>query len=294
PDQATLQRALRAAGVSASIFDAPIGDASDRQDDATSDVAPWLDHLAADHDVLVAAGGDGTVSAVANVAARRGKTLGIVPAGTMNHFARDANIPTEINRAALVIASGCTRGIDVGSVNGRLFLNNVSLGNYPRMVHARAGIEQRGVPHRIAGAIAAARTWWSLRNLAAAITVDGHSLIRRSPFIVIANGRYVLAGLSLTRRQQINDGSLSLYVAPATGRLGALVLPFRALIGTLESHEQFESFRAMRITVGVGRAEVRVAIDGEVLTLQAPLEFTIRRQTLRVLVAGPQLRSVRP
>jgi diacylglycerol kinase family enzyme len=273
-EKAKLEQALLNAQVSARIFDAPSGDA----------FAPWLDRLAEDFDVLVAAGGDGTVAAVANAVFKARRTLAIIPTGTLNHFARDTGIPTDLDAALDVIRTGRDHAFDAGSVNGHLFLNNVSLGNYPRMVNTRIRIERRGVPHRLAGALAAARTWWHLRKLTAAISIDGRDLIRRSPFIVIANGSYKLAGLSLSSREEVNDGKLSLYVAPPTGRFGALSLPFRALIGTLESHDEFESLCASAISIATGHQRVSAGVDGEVRVFEAPLEFALQRQALRVRV----------
>jgi diacylglycerol kinase family enzyme len=274
PETAILERALRSAGLTAPVLDAPGG----------AGFAPWVDQVAGTHDLLVAAGGDGTVSTVASAAAKSRKTLAVIPTGTLNHFARDAGIPVDLDRAAHAIRDGRERALDVGEVNGRLFLNNVSIGNYPRMVHERDALEQRGHSRVVASAIAIARTWWRLRKLTVRFTVDGRELTRRSPFIVIGNGSYALSGLALGRRHEISDGHLSLYVAPPAGRIGVLALPFRALAGTLEHYEQFEAICATRITAVFRQPRVGVAIDGEVLELNSPLEFSVRRQALRVLV----------
>lgn len=274
PDADTLGNALRTAGLSARIVDIP----------QAPGFEAWIDRLAAEVEVLVAAGGDGTVSTVAHAAAKARRIFGLIPAGTLNHFARDTGIPTELDAAIDVLRNGRVRCVDVGVVNDRLFLNNVSLGNYPRMVRERTGLIRHGLPKRIAGAIAAFDTWWDLRNMTAALTLDQRALVRRSPFIVIANGSYLLSGFDLGRREQINDGCLSVYVAPPSGRLGALSWPVRALIGTLERHEQFETLKAQATRITVGPNRIAVAIDGEVRELDSPLEFSIRRQALRVLV----------
>ena len=273
-DASTLEKALRSAGLSADVLDSPNGGGANAA----------LDRIAAEHDIIVAAGGDGTVSAVASAAAKAGKTLAIIPTGTLNHFARDAGIPTNIDQAIAIIRHGVERGVDVGSVNDHFFLNNVSLGNYPRMVHERDAQERRGKSRTVATTIAVAKTWWHLRKLTAVLTIDGREVVRRSPFFVIGNGSYTLAGLALGKRDVISDGHLSLYVAPPNGRLGVLALPFRALAGTMERHEQFETFCAKRISATLSHRRVTVAIDGEVRALQAPLEFSVHRGALRLLV----------
>lgn len=275
-DTAVLRQALNDAGVAADIVDILNG----------PQVEAWIDRLAGGYAVIAAAGGDGTVSSIAAAVARAGKTLAVIPTGTMNHFARDAGIPTELDAAVALLRTGRPDAVDVGIVNDRYFLNNVSLGSYPRMVDERTGLERRGHSRRIAAIVAIARTWWRLRSVTAAFTVDGRDLIRRSPFIVVGNGRYDLSGFDLTRRD-LSDHHLSLYVAPRAGRLGALSLPMRALLGTLDRYEQFEVFRATDIMIALSRKRVLIAIDGEVRELDSPLRFAVRRGALQVLFPQP-------
>lgn len=279
-DSAPLRQALDTAGISADIVDIPNG----------PQFEDWIGAVAATYDVIGAAGGDGTVSSVAAAVARAGKTLAVIPAGRLNHFARDAGIPDKLDAAVALLRTGRRGGVDIGMVNGRAFLNNVSLGSYPRMVDERTELERRGRSRRIAAIVAVARTWWRLRSITATITVDGRDLVRRSPFIVVGNGRYVLSGFALTRRHHISDHELSIYVAPRAGRLGALSLPLRALFGTLDRYEQFETFAATEITIAVirpGRRRVLTAIDGEVYELDSPLRFTVKPGALQVLLPLP-------
>jgi diacylglycerol kinase family enzyme len=273
-DTATLQQALHGAGVNADIVDIRNG----------PEFEEWIDRLARSHDVIATAGGDGTVSSVAAAVARADKTLAVIPTGRLNHFARDAGIPTELEAAVALLRNQRPGAVDVGIVNDRLFLNNVSLGSYPRMVDERTELERRGHSRRIAAMIAVARTWWRLRSMTAALTVDGRDLIRRSPFIVVGNGRYVLSGFALSRRHHISDHRLTLYVAPRAGRLGALSLPLRALLGTLDRYEQFETVAASEITIVLSQRRVLTGIDGEVRELESPLRFTVRPGALRVLL----------
>lgn len=273
-DLATLRQALHDAGVSADLVETPDGPGFEE----------WIERLAGSHDVIAAAGGDGTVSSVAAAVARAHKTLAVIPTGTLNHFARDAGIPTDLAAAVALLRTGRPGAVDVGTVNDRLFLNNVSLGSYPRMVDERTRLERRGRSRRIAAMVAVARTWWRLRSVTAALTVDGRDLVRRSPFIVVGNGRYVLSGFALSRRHRLTDHQLSLYVAPRAGRLGALSLPMRALWGTLDRYEQFETLHACEITIALGQRRVLAGIDGEVRECESPLRFAVRPGALRVLL----------
>ena len=273
-DTETLRQALRGAGVSADVVDMLNG----------PEFEEWIGRLAGSYDVIAAAGGDGTVSSVAAAVARASKTLAVIPTGTKNHFARDAGIPTDLDAAVALLRTGHPGAVDAGIVNGRFFLNNVSLGSYPRMVDERTELERRGRSRRTAGMIAVARTWWRLRSVTAAFTLDGRDLIRRSPFIVVGNGCYVLSGFSLRQRQRLSDHQLSLYVAPRAGRLGTLSLPLRAVLGTLDRYEQFETLSATEITIALGQRRVLTGIDGEVRECESPLRFAIRPGALQVLL----------
>ena len=281
-DTATLQQALKNAGVGADMVDIPDVPAFDE----------WIDRLAGRYEVIAAAGGDGTVSSVAAAVARANTTLAVIPTGTMNHFARDAGIPTELDAAVALLRTGRAGAIDLGIVNDRYFLNNASLGSYPRMVDERTALERRGHSRRLAAIVAITRTWWRLRSVTAALTVDGRELIRLSPFIVVGNGRYDLSGFDLTRRD-LSDHQLSLYVAPRAGRLGALSLPLRALLGTLDRYEQFEILRANEITIRLNRRRVPIGIDGEVRELESPLRFAVQRGALQVLLPEPGVPTTR-
>jgi diacylglycerol kinase family enzyme len=267
PLPADLQRALAEASVGAEIYDLP-GQTSQG----------WLDEIAARHAVLAAVGGDGTVSTIAAAAVRANRTLAVFPAGTLNHFARDAGIPADLSQAAALLTRHRAVNVDVGEVNDRFFVNNVSIGGYAQMVQERMRLEAGGRSRRVASIAAIARTWVQLRSIRARLSVDGTEIVRRSPLILVGNGAYVVSGLNLGARDEIADGKLSLYVTRGTRRLGALALPIRALLGSLEAYEQFEVFSANDIAMHVAARHLAVAIDGELVALATPLRFAIRRR----------------
>ena len=273
PQQAAVAEALQRVGVSADIVPVP-----------SAMGAGSIDDTAAQYDVLVAAGGDGTVSTVAGAAARAGKVFGVMPCGTLNHFARDAGIPLDLDEAAAVLAAGHTRRLDVGVLNDLIFINNASIGAYPRMVWERNRARKRGLPRPLAAGFAVARTWFDLRSVAARLTIDGRELVRSTPFIFIGNSAYDVEGTDIGRRPTMTDGKLSLYMAPRFGRIDALLLPVRVLLKTLEEHERFESFEAAAISIETSRARVSVGIDGEIRMLDAPLRFSVRSDVLETLL----------
>lgn len=251
-----------------------------------ADLLAAAERAAEDTDVLIAAGGDGTVSTVAGVAVRTGATFGVLPLGTRNHFARDVRIPLDLERAVEVIAAGVMRPLDVGDAGGRTFVNNASLGMYPRMVWERQIEEARGRGRWTAFAIALARSWRAYRTMTVRMMIDRVPHVRRTPFVFVGNGDYQVDGLEVGKRPSLDAGRLSIFLAPECDRFEALALPFRALARRLPSDGTFEAFAATDVSIETDRRRASVALDGEIMLANAPLRFTVRPGVLRTLVPG--------
>ncbi len=237
------------------------------------------------HRIVVAAGGDGTVSAVASCLAGSGVSLGVLPLGTLNHFAKDLGLPLDTGAALRVIARGRTIAIDLGEVNGRLFINNSSLGLYPRIVRDR-DLQRRYLGRSKWRALLTA-SLHALRRypmLSVDIDVNGERLQRRSAFVFIGNNEYHMEGFEIGERAQLSAGRLSLYVTQRTGRFGLLRLALRALTGRLEQARDFDMLTATSFVVRPRQQRIRVATDGEVQVLPTPLHYRIRPACLRVIV----------
>jgi diacylglycerol kinase family enzyme len=273
PAEPDLRAALERVGIGADVVTVPsvMGGGS-------------VDAVAEPYDLLVAAGGDGTVSTVAAAAARLGKVFGVIPSGTLNHFARDTGIPLNLDEAAAVLAAGHTRALDIGVVNDHVFINNASVGVYPRLVWERTRARAKGLPRPIAMSWAVARTWFDLRSVTARLTVDGREIVRRTPFIFIGNSAYEVTGTDIGKRMTMTDGKLSLYMAPRFGRGQALLIPLHVLFGTLERHERFEAMQASTITLDTPRKRVGIALDGELRMLESPLQFSVHHGALMTVV----------
>jgi len=239
---------------------------------------------AARGDILVAAGGDGTVSAVAAVATDTGAVLGVVPLGTLNHFAQDAGIPLDRQKAVRAIAAGRMETLDAAEMNGRTFVNNASLGLYPRLVWERDSEQRAGRRKWPAFAVAAFRTWRAYRTMHVRITIGKDEYVRRTPFVFVGNGVYRAAGLGMGGRESLCRGQLSVYVAPECGRFELLAMPFRALAHRLDGDEQLESFRTSEVTATLSRGRVSVALDGEIEMMKPPLEARSRPGALKTIV----------
>ena len=234
--------------------------------------------------VVVAAGGDGTATSVAARLLDTGIALGVLPLGTLNHFAKDLELPLELDGAARVIADGAMRTIDVGEVDGRVFLNNSSLGLYPRIVVDREAARRR--LHLGKWPALARATWRALREphaLTITLHVDGATLRRRTPFLFVGNNRYTMQGLEAGRREHLDGGRLSLHVLREQTPLGFLWLALRTLCGRMSTARDFESRTAAGFQVDAAGDAIDVACDGEVTRVPLPLRYRVRPRALRVL-----------
>jgi diacylglycerol kinase family enzyme len=239
--------------------------------------------------LIAAGGGDGTINAVASVVAGADPSanvrFGVLPLGTLNHFAKDLGIPLDLPGAVRNLAEGRSMAVDVGEVNGRIFLNNSSLGLYPDIVRDREK-QQR----RLGRGKWTAATWAALGALrrypflSMRLTVDGTRFARRTPFVFIGNNRYVMEGLTIGERERLDDGVLSLYVPQHPTRLGLLRFAFDALRGRLGQERDFDVLHATDFEIDTLHKRLRVATDGEVTVMAAPLRYRVRPGALTVLV----------
>ena len=238
--------------------------------------------------VIVAGGGDGTINAVASAIAGSNIALGILPLGTLNHFAKDLRIPLDLEEAARTIAAGHGTDVDVGEVNGQIFLNNSSLGLYPSIVRGRES-QQRRLGRGKWPALFWA-TWTTLRRspfLNVRLCLDDREQQYTSTFVFIGNNEYVMEGFNVGARERLDAGRLSLYVSQRRGRVGLLALGIRALFGRLHQARDFAAMTAETIVVETRHRRLHVATDGEVNVMDTPLQYRIRVRALRVLVPSP-------
>jgi YegS/Rv2252/BmrU family lipid kinase len=236
--------------------------------------------------MVIAAGGDGTISAIASRLVNTDVALGILPVGTLNHFARDLHLPMELEAAVEVIATGRRMSVDVGEVNGHFFINNSSLGLYPDIVLDRERQRRRLGRGKWAALVAACvRAARRYPLLWFRIEADGDSLERRSPFLFIGNNEYEMQGFEIGERGNLQAGHLSLYVAQHTGRFALFRLALRALFHRLEQARDFDMLQATSLLVRTPRRYLRVATDGEVTLMPTPLRFRIWPAALHVIVA---------
>jgi diacylglycerol kinase family enzyme len=241
--------------------------------------------LSLDYPVIVAAGGDGTISKVAGVVAGTGAALGLLPTGTLNHFARDLNLPLDLGETAEIIANGYTAAIDVGRVNDRIFINNTSIGIYPELLRYRERLQKKGLSKwtAIVPAVLAVAVKPS-SQLRVCLEVGQQKIEAATSLILVGNNEYETTGWRIGIRQKLDGGFLSLYFSKKLTKSGLISLLFRAFMNMPLGKADFESHRPQEFWILTDRKNLKVALDGELVTLTTPLHFRIQPRFLKVVV----------
>ena len=242
------------------------------------------DHVKRGADLIIAAGGDGTVGAIAGVLAGSDAAMGILPLGTLNHFARDLGIPPDLEDAARVIASGRERRVDIAEVNGRAFVNNASVGLYPLMVVDRDSQRERlGRSKRLAMLVASLRTMARFHARRLTLSIDGGEARVDTPLLFVGNNDYRLAIPGAGRREALDGGELCVMVMRSKSLPGFLAATGRALLGVGRKDDMVRLDDVRTLSVDSRRSRLTLAMDGETVALAPPLTFRIRPGALRVI-----------
>lgn len=260
--------------------------AVDLSDEPDADLSEQIKRaMTSDAEVIVAAGGDGTVTALANALAGSGKTLALLPLGTANLLARDLGIPLELDKAIASMGEMQPRRIDVGEVNGRIFLHKVVIGLIPNIAEKREEIRgDDGFAARFAFARYLFGRIAQARRIAVEIASDKQAVaVRRVHALAIANNAYDEAFGRFFSRQCLDGGSLSLYVLKHLSVTDFLRLATEMLLGRWTNDSALEIEQVQSVTIRRSRRPIKVMIDGEVEVLNGPLAFQIRPLALSVL-----------
>lgn len=241
-----------------------------------------------DAEIIVAGGGDGTISSVAIEVFKAGKTLGVLPLGTLNNFSKDLGIPQELNEAIDVIAADHTRTIDLAEVNGRIFINNSSIGLYPRMVRKREKQQRLGRGKWLSALWASMRMFKLSPFLKVSIRVNGQNFLRKTPFVFVGNNEYDMDIYNIGRRNALDEGKLGVYFLHRGGRWGVIMMLVRTAFGRLKQWRDFEIVSTDEISIKTRRKRVHVAFDGEVDIMRSPLVYKSIPAALKVIVPKPE------
>jgi diacylglycerol kinase family enzyme len=237
---------------------------------------------------VLVSGGDGTIATAASALLDAPAELALLPAGTLNHFARDLGVSTVAAEALKLAVEGDGRGVDVGVVNGHAFLNTSSVGAYVRFVGIRERLERR-FDYGVASTLAALRILFQLRTFAVELEVNGHPRIYRTPLVFIGVGERELQLPTLGKR--VAGGQRGLHVIVVSGRsrarLFALALAAVARgVDAVARTPELDSFLVDRCRITVRRPTV-VAIDGELVVMESSMEYELRRDALQVVCPPP-------
>lgn len=238
--------------------------------------------------MVVAAGGDGTINAVANAVIGSGCPFGVLPQGTFNYFGRDNAISQDSSKAAQVLLSGQISPVQAGRVNGRLFLVNASVGLYPQILEDRETWKRQLGRSRIVAFFSGMATLLKARRqLRLQIESGGQSMSLRTPTLFVGNNRLQLtqAGIDAGHAQAVGQGQLTAVAVRPIGTLALFGLLVRGLLGRLGEAEHIQSFVFRRLTVVPrGMKRIKVATDGEIVWMQTPLVFEVAPEPLLLLV----------
>jgi diacylglycerol kinase family enzyme len=239
-------------------------------------------------DAVIVGGGDGSIQTVAGLLADSGVPLGILPLGTLNHFAKDLGIPLAVEEAIATIATGMTRLVDLGEVNGEIFINNSSIGFYPYLVVERERERRRGRLSKWAALVLAApRVFRHLPFFRLMIRVMGNAELVRSPCVFVGNNAYHLTLPAAGTRGRLDRGELCLYAAKAQSRLALFWLACRSVLGFDIPERDLRIFMGNTAEISARRHWLLVATDGEVKTMRSPLNYRSRPGALRVFAPDP-------
>jgi diacylglycerol kinase family enzyme len=279
----------------ASVLSSDGSDVHVRQVERGSNIVDESRAIAAEGaDVLIAAGGDGTINAAASALIRQRTALGVIPAGTLNHFARDLGIPLDAEEAARTLRDGNVIPVDAAEVNGRVFINNAVLGLFPNYRKAREAWDRRGFSRTRIGrffgtAAAILRVFWRLPHLQLSFQAKGQERNLTTPFVLIGNNEHRMTGLALGKRTRLDSGLLWVYALRPCSRWRLLWLVIQVLLGKTPRESIFDVFATPHLTIHSKRRRIGVGVDGEMVRMVPPLQFQSLPGALRVLApaTGP-------
>ena len=232
-------------------------------------------------DVIAVGGGDGTQGSAAALLSKAGKTMAVLPLGTLNHLALDLGIPDDLGEAAAIALHGAERQIDLAEAGDQIFVNNASVGIYTRLVRVR---DAQSLPKWLATFPAAWTVLKGLKVRRLEIEINGTRRTIETPLLFIGNNPYNLTGRRLGKRDALDTGMLGLN-AVGHKNVGALIgFAFRALVGRADPARDFVDIEDCAEFVLHGSGPIDLAHDGEVSRMQLPLRFRSLPGALRVKV----------
>jgi diacylglycerol kinase family enzyme len=251
---------------------------------------------AAANGVVVVAGGDGTINAVSNALYGSGCPLAVIPQGTFNFFGRTHGLPEDPVAAAALLLTARAHPVQVGLVNGRLFLVNASLGLYPHILEDRETFKRQFGRHRWVGVMAAISTL-ARDNGTLRLDIEHGGTTRsvRTRTLFVGNNALQLENVGIEEASLLGAGRLVGIVLRPVARIELLWLMARGAFGALGDADQVISFAFGRITVVPHRGrQMKVGTDGEIVRMRAPIVFQVGKEPLHLLKPEPPAAASEP
>lgn len=240
------------------------------------DLLPYLDQT----DIIIAGyGGDGTLSRIANILCSKIAVFAPLPGGTLNHFTKDLDIPQELSAALKNLRTAAPKKIDVARVNGRVFINNSSIGLYPSTLRRRDRIRKKFYSKWLSAAIAGFQAL--VRYKTYAVEIDGETFV--TPFVFVGNNDYRLENNLIGRRDKLNHGLLSIYAVKAQSRYSLFKALVRTMSGKASGSHEVKIWKVPSMTIRTKKASVRLSRDGEYERYTPPLRYEIAAKALTVI-----------
>ncbi|MBA3342983.1 MAG: diacylglycerol kinase [Gemmatimonadaceae bacterium] len=245
---------------------------------------------------VLVAGGDGSIATGAGVVAGTEVELAVLPAGTLNHFARDLGIPENLEEAARVAAGPAVATTDVAYVGDKLFLNTSSIGAYVIFARVREKLEKR-LPYKMASVLALIQTFLRMRKVAVELEVEGKAQVYRASVVFVGVDERELQFPTLGNRVKDGQRGLHVMVVRDRGRLRLLALVIGAIFKGVDEVSrtiELDSFIVERCRITMRKSLARVAADGEIKSMPTPLEYRIARDALHVVIASTDEDPAKP
>jgi len=238
---------------------------------------------------VIAGGGDGTLNGVAAGLSGSDVPMAILPIGTLNHLARDLGVSLNVDQAIGELRGDRVARIDLGDVNGRVFLNNSVIGLYPAYWFTRERMEQRWKWRWLSIASALFTVFRRNPYLNLRLLVNGKEIRRKTPYVLIANNQHRMEGYQLGTRDRLDSGLLWVYVMRKLSRWSLFRMAMSLLVGRFKTQDDFETFAVSSLRVETRRKKLGVSLDGEVKVLRTPLEYRSLPGALRVIAPAAVL-----
>lgn len=235
--------------------------------------------------IIVAAGGDGTLNAVAAKLLGTDIPMGILPLGTFNYVARVLNIPLDILKAADVIAKGQIRKVHVAKINDQIYLNNASLGLYPLFIQKRELYNKRFGRFPLHAYTSALDVLIRDRKeLKLEVEVDGQKYPVKTPLIFFGNNQLQLADMKLRIAECAEKGKVAGVVVVKSDKRTLFKILWQLVKGHLDQAPDVYSFSADEVKIYSKQKKLTVALDGELVEMQPPLQISVRKNALNIMV----------